>query len=72
MASLKWQVPSSATEASTASPVGQRDAALAASRVWSASLLLGLFGRGEPLDGIGQYFYPARFSTAPAPPGAKS
>jgi quinol---cytochrome c reductase iron-sulfur subunit, bacillus type len=27
---------------------------------------------GEPLDGIGQYLYPARFSTAPAPPGAKS
>jgi menaquinol-cytochrome c reductase iron-sulfur subunit len=26
---------------------------------------------GEPLDGIGQYLYPARFSTAPAPPGAK-
>jgi Rieske Fe-S protein len=27
---------------------------------------------GEALDGIGQYLYPARFSTAPAPPGAKS
>jgi menaquinol-cytochrome c reductase iron-sulfur subunit len=27
---------------------------------------------GQPLDGIGQYLYPARFSTAPAPPGAKS
>jgi menaquinol-cytochrome c reductase iron-sulfur subunit len=27
---------------------------------------------GEPLDGIGQYLYPARFSTPPAPPGAKS
>ena len=27
---------------------------------------------GEPLDGIGQYLYPARLSTAPAPPGAKS
>src|SRR5246127_4903101 len=27
---------------------------------------------GEPLDGIGQFLYPARFSTAPAPPGAKS
>ena len=26
---------------------------------------------GQPLDGIGQYLYPARFSTAPAPPGAK-
>lgn len=26
---------------------------------------------GEPLDGIGQYLYPARFSTPPAPPGAK-
>jgi Rieske Fe-S protein len=25
---------------------------------------------GEPLDGIGQYLYPARFSTPPAPPGA--
>jgi menaquinol-cytochrome c reductase iron-sulfur subunit len=25
---------------------------------------------GEPLDGIGQYLYPPRFSTAPAPPGA--
>jgi menaquinol-cytochrome c reductase iron-sulfur subunit len=25
---------------------------------------------GQPLDGIGQYLYPARFSTAPAPPGA--
>jgi Zn-dependent protease with chaperone function len=44
MASLRWQVRSSATEASTASPVGQRDAALAAARVSSASLLLGLFG----------------------------
>lgn len=27
---------------------------------------------GEPLDGIGQFLYPARPSTAPAPPGAKS
>jgi Rieske Fe-S protein len=27
---------------------------------------------GEPLDGIGQYLYPSRFSTADAPPGAKS
>jgi hypothetical protein len=27
---------------------------------------------GEPLDGIGQFLYPKRFSTAPAPPGAKS
>ena len=27
---------------------------------------------GEALDGIGQFIYPARFSTAPAPPGAKS
>jgi Rieske Fe-S protein len=26
---------------------------------------------GEPLDGIGQYFYPARLSTPPAPPGAR-
>ncbi len=26
---------------------------------------------GEPLDGIGQYLYPARFSTAAAPLGAK-
>jgi Rieske Fe-S protein len=26
---------------------------------------------GEPLDGIGQYLYPARFSTPEAPPGAK-
>jgi Rieske Fe-S protein len=26
---------------------------------------------GEPLDGIGQFLYPARFSTAPAPPGAR-
>jgi len=25
---------------------------------------------GEPLDGIGQYLYPPRFTTAPAPPGA--
>jgi Rieske Fe-S protein len=25
---------------------------------------------GEPLDGIGQFLYPARFSTPPAPPGA--
>jgi Rieske Fe-S protein len=25
---------------------------------------------GQPLDGIGQYLYPARFSTPPAPPGA--
>ena len=27
---------------------------------------------GEPLDGIGQFLYPRRFSTASAPPGAKS
>jgi menaquinol-cytochrome c reductase iron-sulfur subunit len=27
---------------------------------------------GEALDGIGQFIYPGRFSTAPAPPGAKS
>jgi menaquinol-cytochrome c reductase iron-sulfur subunit len=27
---------------------------------------------GEPLDGIGQFLYPARPTTAPAPPGAKS
>jgi Rieske Fe-S protein len=27
---------------------------------------------GEGLDGIGQYLYPRRFSTPPAPPGAKS
>ncbi|MGO9972016.1 MAG: ubiquinol-cytochrome c reductase iron-sulfur subunit [Solirubrobacteraceae bacterium] len=27
---------------------------------------------GEPLDGIGQYLYPPRFTTAPAPPGASS
>jgi menaquinol-cytochrome c reductase iron-sulfur subunit len=27
---------------------------------------------GEPLDGIGQFLYPARPSTAPAPPGAVS
>jgi quinol---cytochrome c reductase iron-sulfur subunit, bacillus type len=27
---------------------------------------------GEALDGIGQFLYPARFSTPPAPPGAKS
>ena len=27
---------------------------------------------GEALDGIGQYLYPRRFSTTPAPPGAKS
>jgi quinol---cytochrome c reductase iron-sulfur subunit, bacillus type len=27
---------------------------------------------GQPLDGIGQFLYPARPSTAPAPPGAKS
>ena len=27
---------------------------------------------GEALDGLGQIIYPARFSTAPAPPGAKS
>ena len=27
---------------------------------------------GEPLDGIGQFLYPARPSTAPAPPGAES
>lgn len=26
---------------------------------------------GEPLDGIGQFLYPARFSTPPSPPGAK-
>jgi Rieske Fe-S protein len=26
---------------------------------------------GEPLDGLGQYLYPPRFTTAPAPPGAK-
>jgi Rieske Fe-S protein len=26
---------------------------------------------GEPLDGIGQFLYRARFSTPPAPPGAK-
>jgi Rieske Fe-S protein len=26
---------------------------------------------GQPLDGIGQFLYPARFSTADAPPGAK-
>jgi menaquinol-cytochrome c reductase iron-sulfur subunit len=26
---------------------------------------------GEPLDGIGQFRYPARLSTPPAPPGAK-
>jgi nitrite reductase/ring-hydroxylating ferredoxin subunit len=26
---------------------------------------------GEPLDGIGQFLYPARFSTPSAPPGAK-
>lgn len=26
---------------------------------------------GQPLDGIGQYLYPARFSTPPAPPGAE-
>ncbi len=26
---------------------------------------------GQPLDGIGKFLYPARFSTAPAPPGAK-
>lgn len=26
---------------------------------------------GQPLDGIGQFLYPARFSTPPAPPGAK-
>ncbi len=25
---------------------------------------------GQPLDGIGQFLYPARFSTPPAPPGA--
>jgi quinol---cytochrome c reductase iron-sulfur subunit, bacillus type len=25
---------------------------------------------GEPLDGLGQYFYPPRFSTAAPPPGA--
>jgi nitrite reductase/ring-hydroxylating ferredoxin subunit len=25
----------------------------------------------EPLDGIGQFLYPVRFSTPPAPPGAK-
>jgi len=28
--------------------------------------------RGQPLDGIGQFLYPARPSTPPAPPGAKS
>jgi quinol---cytochrome c reductase iron-sulfur subunit, bacillus type len=27
---------------------------------------------GQPLDGIGQYLYPRRFSTPPAPPGANS
>jgi Rieske Fe-S protein len=27
---------------------------------------------GQPLDGIGQFLYPARFSTPPAPPGARS
>lgn len=27
---------------------------------------------GEPLDGIGQFLYPARPSTPPAPPGAES
>jgi menaquinol-cytochrome c reductase iron-sulfur subunit len=27
---------------------------------------------GQPLDGIGQFLYPARLSTPPAPPGAKS
>ncbi len=27
---------------------------------------------GEPIDGIGQFLYPARLSTAPAPPGARS
>ncbi len=27
---------------------------------------------GEPLDGIGQFLYPARPSTPPAPPGARS
>ena len=26
---------------------------------------------GQPLDGIGQYLYPPRFTTPPAPPGAK-
>jgi Rieske Fe-S protein len=26
---------------------------------------------GQPLDGIGQFLYPARFSEPPAPPGAK-
>ena len=26
---------------------------------------------GEPLDGIGQFLYPSRFTTAPAPPGAR-
>ena len=26
---------------------------------------------GEPLEGIGQFRYPGRFSTSPAPPGAK-
>ena len=26
---------------------------------------------GEPVDGIGQFLYPARFTTAPAPPGAR-
>jgi len=27
---------------------------------------------GEPLDGIGQFLYPRRLSTPPAPPGARS
>jgi Rieske Fe-S protein len=27
---------------------------------------------GQPLDGIGQFLYPRRFSTPPAPPGARS
>ena len=27
---------------------------------------------GEPIDGIGQFLYPARLSTPPAPPGARS
>ena len=42
--SLRWQVQSSATRASTASPVGRRDAAIAAARVSRASLVLGLLG----------------------------
>jgi menaquinol-cytochrome c reductase iron-sulfur subunit len=27
---------------------------------------------GQPLDGVGQFLYPARFDEPPAPPGAKS